>query len=71
METIILNTPSAHCGSCRAHIQEVFEDETGVARADLDIPSHQTTVSFDPAVIDRSRIIEVITEAGYPVENQG
>lgn len=68
METITLDTPTAHCGSCRAHIQEVMGDVTGVASADLDIPNRRTTVAFDPGVIDRSRIIDLITEAGYPVE---
>lgn len=69
METITLNTPSANCGSCRAHIREVMEDVAGVAEAELDVRTRETRVSYDPAVIDQGRITELITEAGYPVQN--
>jgi copper chaperone CopZ len=69
METITLNTPTATCGSCRARIREVMEEVTGVTDADLDVRTRQTTVVYDPAVIDQDRIAKLITEAGYPVQN--
>lgn len=69
METTTLNTPTATCGSCRAHIQEVMDDVAGVSSAQLDLRNRQTTVTFDPAVIDQARIINIITDAGYPVDN--
>lgn len=69
METITLNTPTATCGSCRAHIQEVMEEVAGVNEADLDVGTRQTRVVYDPAVIDQDTIAQLITEAGYPVEN--
>lgn len=69
MQTVTLNTPTANCGSCRAHIQEIMEDVKGVTQAELDVRSRQTTVEFDPDVIDHGRISQLITEAGYPVED--
>lgn len=69
METVTLNTPSATCGSCRAHIREVMEDVAGVTDADLDVRTRRTTVTYEPSIIDESRIKQVITEAGYPVQN--
>lgn len=69
METVTLNTPTATCGSCRAHIQEVMDEVEGVSRADLDIRTRQTIVEFDPAVINQAKVAELIAEAGYPVEN--
>lgn len=69
METVTLNTPSATCGSCRAHIREAMEDVAGVADADLDIRTRQTKVTYDPSIIDQGRIEQLITEAGYPVQN--
>lgn len=69
MQTITLNTPSATCGSCRAHIQEVMHDVQGVSAAELDTRTRQTTVEFDPAVIDEARITDLITQAGYPVQS--
>ncbi len=68
METVTLNTPTATCGSCKAHIQEVMDEVDGVTQADLDIPSRRTTVVFDPAVIDQPAIERLVAEAGYPVE---
>lgn len=69
MESVTLGTPTATCGSCRAHIAEVMEDVEGVSQADLDLGSRRTTVVYDPAVIDRSRIEELIGEAGYRVQD--
>lgn len=69
MQTVTLNTPTAHCGSCRAHIQEAMEDVVGVVRAGLDVRTRQTTVEFDPALIDQEKVAALITEAGYPIEN--
>lgn len=69
MQTVTLNTPTANCGSCRAHIQEVMEEVNGVSEAELDVRSRQTTVKFDPEVIDYEGISALMAEAGYPVEN--
>jgi copper chaperone CopZ len=69
METIRLNTPTATCGSCRAHIREVMEEVSGVTEADLDVRTRQTTVVYDPALIDQDKIAQLITEAGYPIQN--
>lgn len=69
METITLNTPTATCGSCAAHIREVMEEVTGVTEADLDVQTRRTTVVYDPTVIDQDKIAELIGEAGYPVQN--
>lgn len=68
METVTLSTPTATCGSCKAHIQEVMDEVDGVSQADLDLRSRSTTVVFDPAVINQSTIEQLIGEAGYPVQ---
>lgn len=70
MATVTLHTPTAHCGSCAAHISEVMEDVDGVATAELDLDSRITTVDFDPAVVDADRIVSLVTDAGYPVESR-
>ena len=68
MQTVTLNTPTATCGSCQAHIAEVMGDVPGVARAELDLATRRTTVEFDEQFVDVSRVVQLITEAGYPVE---
>ncbi|CAN5878657.1 hypothetical protein BH23ACT2_BH23ACT2_29220 [soil metagenome] len=68
MSTITLNTPTATCGSCRAHITEVMDDVDGVETAELDLRTGRTTVECAPAVIDEAEITRLVVEAGYPVE---
>ena len=68
MATVSLYTPTAHCGSCAAHIAEVMEDVIGVANAQLDLDTRVTTVDYDPGVVDADHIAQTVTKAGYPVE---
>ncbi len=69
METVTLSTPSAHCGSCRANIKESMEEVAGVRSADLDLETRETTVIFDPEVLDERAVRSAISEAGYPPED--
>jgi Cu+-exporting ATPase len=69
VETLVLDTPTATCGSCKAHIQEEMDDVAGVESADLDIRTRRTTVVFDPTQLDEAAVRAAISDAGYPPEN--
>lgn len=69
METATFDTPTATCGSCRAHIQEHFDDIDGVTEADLDLRSRRTTVVYDPAVLQRTEVASELVKAGYPIDD--
>lgn len=65
MQTLQLHTPTATCGSCRANIAEAFEEVAGVGSAVLDLDTRDTTVAYDPTVVDEDTIVTTLTQAGY------
>ena len=55
------------CASCVNRIERHLNRADGVAQATVNLATERATVRFDPAVIDRSRIVATIESAGYEV----
>lgn len=69
-QTVSYRTPDASCGSCRNAIENAFTDVDGVIAATLKLDPSETSVTFDPSVIDEHVIVRILTEAGYaPVQD--
>lgn len=66
METATFATPGIHCTSCVANIEDALGELQGIGPVEADLPGETVTVSYDPALADRSSIAAAITSAGYP-----
>jgi copper chaperone CopZ len=70
IETIDYPASTATCGGCRDRIASAFSQIDGVASAALDLKTNRTAIVFDPARIDSRDLTAVLTDAGYPPEDE-
>lgn len=63
---VVYDVKNLSCGSCVSNIQEALADEAGVGTVKVSVTSAQSTVEFDPGVIDAEDIRRQLTVAGYP-----
>ena len=69
MATNVLNIPDISCGHCQATITNALTPLDGVQAVNVDIPTRQVTVEYDPTIVDLDRMKEVLAEEDYPVES--
>ena len=69
METNVLNVPDISCSHCQATITNALTPLEGVQTVNVDIPTRQVTVEYDPTIVDLDRMKEVLAEEDYPVES--
>ncbi|MDF1579277.1 MAG: cation transporter [Desulfuromonadales bacterium] len=62
----VYDVKNLSCGSCVSNIQKALADEAGVGTVKVSVTSAQSTVEFDPGVIDAEDIRRQLTDAGYP-----
>jgi copper ion binding protein len=67
MSTATFSTPSVHCGSCMATIEEAVGALDGVEATETDLAALQVRVTFDDGRIDPGAIAAAITDTGYEV----
>jgi Cu+-exporting ATPase len=64
-ETISIS--GMHCVSCAANIAKMLKMTPGISDAQVNFASGKAMVSFDPAVVSRKDIENIISEGGYSV----
>lgn len=52
------------CGSCAKHVHDAFLTLPGVTKAEVDVPSHNATVTSE-APLEVQAVTEALREAGY------
>ncbi len=55
------------CASCVTRIERFLNKADGVGEAVVNLATERATVRYDPAIIDRGRIVAAIEAAGYEV----
>ena len=65
--TTTVTAPDITCGGCANAIKNAFGRVEGVGEVDVDIATKQVTIRHEPS-IDRDRIVDVLDQAGFPVE---
>ena len=55
------------CAACAATIERGLQDLPGVRAANVNFATTRATVLFDPALLDRSDLIETVRKTGYDV----
>ena len=53
------------CGSCAARVQRSLEKVPGVARADVNLATHQARVTFEDGAVEDAVLVEAVDAAGY------
>lgn len=67
MEKIILKVWGMECGHCKAAVQKALMKTMGVNDVSINLPTGATTVTYDPAVVDRDKMIAAVKSVGYEV----
>lgn len=56
------------CVGCVASIQLALDDLPGIHEVEVDLPTKQARVTYDPTIVTQSQMVEAVAEAGYQVE---
>jgi copper chaperone CopZ len=64
MQTVTLNVEGMKCDGCAAAVRAALEAVEGVGDVDVSVADGSARVRMESAV-DRARLIETITQAGY------
>ena len=62
-----ISVPEIHCDHCKGSIEGALSPLQGVREATVDVSARNVAVTYDPAVVDRSQLIQAIEEQGYEV----
>lgn len=67
MEKATLKLVGMSCASCAATIEKALKQEKGVKSAQVNFAAEKAYVQYNPKVIDRNRLVEVVRSTGYDV----
>ena len=62
------SVPEISCGGCANGIKNALGKVAGINQIEVDIQAKTVDVKFDADVIKESQIVDVLDDAGYPVE---
>ncbi len=65
METLDIKVGGMTCGGCVKSVTRVLSALPGVEKAEVDLARATATVRFDPAQLNREKIVTAIENAGY------
>lgn len=66
-EKIIIKIGGMTCASCSAAVEKSFNKADGVYNANVNIASEKATVAYNPNVLSRRDIKEIVKNTGYEV----
>lgn len=67
MPTTTIRVPEVHCQHCVQSIEGALEPMDGVSHASVDLADTSVTVTWDPEVTTRDRLVGAIEDQGYDV----
>ena len=56
------------CAACQSRVQRTLQQKPGVSDAAVNLMMNSATVTYDPATISPSQLVEVIRDTGYGAE---
>ena len=62
---ITLPVEGMTCAACQATVQRTLSATPGVAKAAVNLMTHQATVHYDPAATDPGKLVAAINDTGY------
>jgi copper chaperone CopZ len=67
MDTVTLKIEGMHCDGCAETVKAMLRMEPGVEASEVSYAEGTARILFDPARIDRDRLIAAIEKSGYRV----
>lgn len=64
---LLIKIEGMHCHKCEQAIRGALAAQAGVHEVEVDFPSKQASVLFDPAVVSIKDLTMAVTAAGYKV----
>jgi copper chaperone len=68
MESTALVAPDISCEHCQHAIEGDVGKLDGVSKVDVDIPTKTVHIDYDPEIVTKAQIEEVLDDTGYTVE---
>ncbi len=67
-ETIRIPVTGMTCAACQSRVQRTLQKQPGVSDATVNLMMQNATITFDPASISPSRLVDAIKDSGYGAE---
>ena len=64
---LLIKIEGMHCHKCEQAIRKALAAENGVHEVEVDFPSKQASVLFDPKIVTIKQLTKAVTAAGYKV----
>ena len=64
---LLIKVEGMHCHKCEAAIRKALAANPGVHEVEVDFPSRQASVLFDPAAVNVRDLTQAVVGAGYKV----
>lgn len=62
---VMIKIEGMHCHRCQKAIQAALQRHDGVHEVEVDFPSGQASVLYDPSAIKIRELVDTIADAGY------
>jgi copper chaperone CopZ len=64
---LLIKIEGMHCHKCEQAIRKAISANPGVHEVEVDFPSRQASVLFDPAAVTVKELTAAVASAGYKV----
>lgn len=64
---LLIKIEGMHCHKCEQAISKALNAQPGVEEVEVDFPSKQASVLFDPSAVGVKDLTHAVTTAGYKV----
>jgi copper chaperone CopZ len=64
---LLIKIEGMHCHKCEQAIQKALTAQAGVHEVEVDFPSKQASVLFDPSAVAVKDLTKAVSSAGYQV----
>src|SRR3990167_6808043 len=65
MQKVILNISDMNCASCTKTIEDYLKKQEGIIKAEVNFSTESATIKYDENILNESKIINLISLAGY------
>ncbi len=69
MNEIVLSVTGMTCGGCVSSVTKVLTALPGVQQVDVTLTPGQARVTYDPARVERSAMVQAVVDAGFGVSD--
>ena len=62
---VLIKIDGMHCHRCQQAIKKALQNIDGVFEAEVDFPTRQASVLYDPAQVNVRQLVEAVSDVGY------